>query len=110
MLGFLEQAGIPVVLLVGVSSIASAERIRARGLASYLTKPVRRSRLRQALRQFLEPATAQAEVPGQRARILVVDDNATNRKVAELHLQSLGFGCRLASGAKEALRLSLIHI
>ncbi len=105
MLGFLEQAGIPVVLLVGVSSIASAERIRARGLASYLTKPVRRSRLRQALRQSLEPATAQAEVPGQRARILVVDDNATNRKVAELHLQSLGFGCRLASGAEEALRL-----
>jgi len=105
MLGFIEQAGIPTVLLVGVSSIAGAERIRSRGLANYLTKPVRRSRLRQVLRQSLEPAGAQPEVSGQRARVLVVDDNATNRKVAELHLQALGFGCRLASGAEEALRI-----
>jgi len=105
LLGAVAQAEIPVALLVGVSAIASAERIRARGLASYLTKPVRRSRLRQVLRQCLNPASNEAEASGQRARVLVVDDNATNRKVAELHLHALGFGCRLASGAEEALRI-----
>jgi len=105
MLGHVDQAGVPVALLVGVSAIAGAERLRARGLASYLTKPVRRSRLRQVLWGCLDPATREAEMPGQRARVLVVDDNATNRKVAELHLQALGFACRLASGAEEALRI-----
>ncbi len=105
MLGFVAEAGIPVVLLVGVSAIAGAERIRARGQASYLTRPVRRSRLRQVLRECLNPGSDGGEVPGQRARVLVVDDNATNRKVAELHLHALGFRCRVASGAEEALRL-----
>lgn len=37
------------------------------------------------------------------ARILVVDDNAMNRQVAERQLAKLGFPCQLADGAKAAL-------
>ncbi len=101
----LGKAEVPVVLLVGVSTLAAAERLRARGRATYLTKPLRRSRLRQALRQCLEPPVGSPEGSGDRGCILVVDDNATNRKVAALHLQALGFGCRLASGGEEALEI-----
>jgi CheY-like chemotaxis protein len=35
----------------------------------------------------------------------VVDDNPTNRKVAELHLHALGFACRTAADAEEAMAL-----
>ncbi len=99
----LEKAGVPVVLLVGIAAIAAAERLRGSGRAAYLTKPLRISRLRQALRQCLEPLDRDPETQGIRGQVLVVDDNATNRKVAELHLKALGFGCRLAESAEEAL-------
>jgi signal transduction histidine kinase/CheY-like chemotaxis protein/ligand-binding sensor domain-containing protein len=100
-----EKLGIPVVLLVGVGSITAAERLRSRGLATYLTKPLRRSRLRQALRQCLEPQAPGLEPSQSRGRVLVVDDNATNRKVAELHLNALGFSSRQASNVAEALKI-----
>jgi len=104
-LGSLEKAGVPIVFLVGVSAIAAAERLRAGGRAAYLTKPLRRSRLRQALRQSLEPLVDGVEGTAIRGRILVVDDNVTNRKVAELHLRALGFSCHLVGSAEEALRV-----
>ena len=104
-LGAVEKAGIPVILLVGVSAMAAAERLRQAGRAAYLTKPLRRSRLRQALRQCLEPLNLNPESTSDRGRILVVDDNVTNLKVAELHLQALGFGCQMAESAQEALSI-----
>jgi len=100
-----EKIGAPVILLVGVGSITAAERLRVRGSATYLTKPLRRSRLRQALRQCLEAPIEGSKVPETRGRILVVDDNATNRKVAELHLGALGFSCQVVANAEEALKI-----
>ncbi|MBK8792494.1 MAG: response regulator [Holophaga sp.] len=105
LLSLTEGISAPVILLVGVSAISAAERLRVLGKASYLTKPLRRSRLRQALRQTAEPELVAEEMSTDRGHVLVVDDNSTNRKVAELHLRALGFTCRLAGSAEEAFRI-----
>ena len=104
-LSLLEGLGVPITLMVGVSAIANAERLRIQGKANYLTKPLRRSRLRHVLRQAMEPEPGLEAVPAGRGHILVVDDNPTNRKVAELHLHALGFTCKVAGSAEEAFRL-----
>ena len=95
---------VPLVLLVGVSAISAAEKLRVQGKANYLTKPLRRSRLRQALRQAMEPEPWVEPASAKRGHVLVVDDNSTNRKVAELHLNSLGFTCSAVGSAEEAFQ------
>ncbi|MDP2875149.1 MAG: ATP-binding protein, partial [Holophaga sp.] len=65
--------GIPITLLVGVSALASAERLRSQGKARYLTKPVRRSALRQVLRLTTEPEPSQESSLATRGKVLVVD-------------------------------------
>lgn len=84
-----ETLGLPVVLLVGVGALSAAESARASGRCGYVSKPCRRSRLRHALRQVmgLEGGGTQ----GRRGKVLVVDDNTTNRRVADLNLRSLGY-------------------
>ncbi len=55
------------------------------------------------------PSPVRAETPRprpaelQNRRVLVVDDNATNRKVLNLQLTQLGMRCHCVAGAKEAL-------
>jgi len=84
-----EALGLPVVLLVGVGALSAAEGARAAGRCAYVSKPCRRSRLRHTLRQMLGLEEGRAQ--GQRGKVLVVDDNPTNRRVADLHLRSLGY-------------------
>jgi signal transduction histidine kinase/ligand-binding sensor domain-containing protein/DNA-binding response OmpR family regulator len=101
---------IPAVLLVDASQLRAAEQARVLGLASYLPKPARRARLRQALRQSLGLEGAAHDHPtggfsalGLRGHILVVDDNPTNRQVALFQLQSLGYRGEAVGDAQEAL-------
>lgn len=84
-----EALGLPVVLLVGVGALSAAEGARAAGRCGYVSKPCRRSRLRHVLRQVL--GLEEGGAMGRRGRVLVVDDNPTNRRVADLHLRSLGY-------------------
>jgi len=97
--------GVPITLLIGISALAAAERLRTHGKAHYLTKPLRRSALRQVLRQTSEPEPTLDAALAARGKVLVVDDNPTNRKVAELHLRALGFTCEVAESAQEAFRI-----
>jgi len=50
-------------------------------------------------------ATVNGPQPGSDPRVLVVDDQAVNRRVLEGQLQTLGFGCTLAGSGQEALDL-----
>src|SRR6187397_2253728 len=45
-----------------------------------------------------------AEVPAEKARILVVDDNEQNRALAQATLEEEGYDIALAAGGEEALR------
>ena len=106
-----SMATMPVVLLCGVGS--SEGEAEAAGL-SRLRKPVRQEALAERLAEVMlsrngrRPVPAPKETPvsvrmARRAGILLVEDNAVNRKVAALMLGSLGCDVRLATNGHEAL-------
>lgn len=84
----------------------------------FLSKPVKSQALREAIEQALgqravsdlpkqapvAPATLEtAQSSAHDARILLVEDNRTNQKVATFMLKKLGFNCRIAENGLEAL-------
>ena len=102
-------ADTPVILLAAIRHLRRAEEARQQGLAAYLTKPVRRARLHQILRRTLglerpEGTSPSEDLPplDRRGSVLVVDDNDTNRKVALLQLEGLGYRARAAASAADA--------
>lgn len=85
---------------------------RAQGCSEHLVKPFRRSELRGALVNLLDPRRAEelrkSESPEIRTyfpglRVLVTDDNPINRKLARLVLEELGCQVSEAEDGPEAL-------
>ncbi len=110
------------VLLVMATSAGlrgDVPRLRELGFAAYLTKPVRQSKLYDSLVTVLNEAENPSGNDGQSARmvtlhtlpeqrprnrrILVVEDNTTNQKVALGVLQRLGYTADVAADGNEAL-------
>lgn len=86
---------------------------RAQGCSEHLVKPFRRSELRKALVNLLDPERAEElrsdEGPADQTyfpglRVLVTDDNPINRKLARLMLEELGCKVSEAEDGPEALR------
>jgi CheY-like chemotaxis protein len=84
------------------------------GVDVELVKPVRPSQLFDALQTLLtdrlghEVHTAALRPPderGRRARVLVVDDNAANQKVALRMIERLGYRCDIATTGVEAVTM-----
>ena len=84
------------------------------GVDVELVKPVRPSQLFDALQTLLtdrmghEVHTAALRPPderGRRARVLVVDDNAANQKVALRMIERLGYRCDVATTGAEAVTM-----
>ena len=109
----LREFGLPedasIILLAAIRQLRRAEDARQQGLAVYLTKPVRRGRLHQVLRRAFglerqegTNPTGELQSTGPRGSVLVVDDNDTNRKVALLQLEGLGYQASVVASAKEA--------
>lgn len=84
--------------------------------AAALTKPVRQARLRECLCAVtgapscaeIAPATKTAKAPGwdrrtRSGRVLVVDDNTCNQKVAARRLERFGYRADVAANGVEAL-------
>jgi len=110
--------------LILVSSIRREEdthRAREAGFAAYLTKPVRQSQLMDTLvtiwlneeKSPIITESALKEAHGVvnedrnrfSARVLVVDDNSVNQRVAQLALKRLGCSVDLASDGAEAIKM-----
>jgi CheY-like chemotaxis protein/HPt (histidine-containing phosphotransfer) domain-containing protein len=111
------------VLLTSLDRDGDQARFAAMGFAAYLTKPVRAHELRNCLNHVLardaqewsigtSPLVTRgvlASVSAQRqygARVLVVEDNPVNQKVAQKFLERLGCSVRVAGDGAEALEMS----
>ena len=121
-------ADTPLVLVSGIITQPREGWLRGEGFAALVRKPARRDDLQAALRLVLAPAdpaeavrTAEvrrtaasagmvpatapsAPAPGT-LRVLVVDDNSVNQKVAARMLTRLGCRVDLAANGREALDL-----
>ena len=111
---------LPVVLLGRVVGGSSPERLEEAGFRGCLTKPVRQRQLAECLgavlgverlkragespeERLVTEQTLLATCVRQRKRILLVEDNPVNQRVALALLQRAGYRCVLAANGAEAL-------
>ncbi|MEX1367374.1 MAG: response regulator [Nannocystaceae bacterium] len=114
-----QTQGTVRALLGGVSRRASAEQLAEAGFVAHLVKPVHRADLLELLATaWSGPDRSSADDPspgsGSRAgaepverigsRVLVVEDNAINQKVARRMLERLGCRVDVASDGRAALQ------
>jgi len=106
--------GTCVVLLSSVSAHLGEDEMRTIGVASCLTKPVRRSYLHTSLARLLgdgKTATTSARLPVATVdsrgplglRVLLVEDNIVNQEVACAMLQQLGCEAEIAANGRLGL-------
>ncbi|MBN2530001.1 MAG: response regulator [Deltaproteobacteria bacterium] len=102
-----------MVLMTMVGNRGDARRARDNGFDAYITKPVRYADLYDCLIRLLELDAGEEfitrhslyEQRRNRFRILVVEDNATNQKVAMGMLKRLGFRADAVADGREAVEL-----
>jgi CheY-like chemotaxis protein len=117
-----------LLMLTSVGRKGEADRMAAAGFSAYLVKPVRQSRLMDALskawaahldrtcpssraprgQRFLAPANQSPECKGEpiEARVLLVEDNPVNQRVALRMLEKLGCRVDLAVHGNEAVQMA----
>ncbi|MEM8711577.1 MAG: response regulator [Planctomycetota bacterium] len=116
-----EFKDIPIMMLTSVSFQGRIKELRAHGVAEQLRKPVKQSSLESSLRTLLsadaskpekrrvagrpDAFSAGEEVMQMRSdtRILVVEDNTVNQRLAKAMLARGGFHCDIANHGGEAL-------
>ncbi len=105
-------AALPLVLLTSWAVQGSADAARRAGISAFLTKPVRQSQLYDVLVTVMssQPTgglvtrhTLSQDKARTRPRLLVVEDNAVNQKVAVGMLGMLGYRSDVAENGLEAL-------
>jgi len=116
-----------LVRLASAGWRGDAARLKRIGFSAYLIKPVRASQLHDCMKKVLESRGSSpdpssplpsgfpspslitrhtlAEEQKRRARILVVEDNPTNRKVALGMLKKFGYEGEAAGNGREAMEL-----
>lgn len=101
------------LILIGASSQVDMTELRKMGIYSYVSKPLRRSRLLDVLLnidggkhpQSVSPATAQSlKTRFTGPLILIAEDQKVNQKLAILQLQELGCFAEAVSNGREAVR------
>jgi PAS domain S-box-containing protein len=115
-----ELAGATVLMLSSADQQQDIARCRQAGVAGYLTKPVKHSELLDAIMTALgtapkgEREVAARREPGPRTeatpahrplRLLLAEDNATNRLLAVTLLKKEGHSVAVAGNGQEALDL-----
>ena len=94
-----------MILLSSVSSPDDVRRAQDAGFQRFVSKPLRKAELRQAI---LGVSGERSEGPGEVRRlnksVLVVEDNPVNQEVCTQMLRRLGCEVKLASSALEGLR------
>ena len=113
-------AEIRLVLYSSIDDRSNRQELRELGFAGHLSKPMRRAELLATMERVLSHAALEftqrlraivtrdviVEDRQRRGRtVLLVEDNATNRRVAELFLERAGCDVVLAADGSEALTL-----
>ncbi|MCP4114129.1 MAG: response regulator [Desulfobacteraceae bacterium] len=115
LLGQSSRPDLPMILVIPFGFHQDKKRIQETGISTFITKPVRRSELHEALVTVMgtirttatargsNPEPLDSRAPRFDIRVLVVEDNHTNQEVARYKLKK--FGCRvdLAANGKEAV-------
>ena len=105
-----------LVMLTSAGQPGDAARCRALGVAAYLTKPVKRSELRDAIVSALVHAPAKRDRSPlvtrhslremrRTGRILLIEDNRVNQLVATRLLEKRGYTVVVANNGREALAI-----
>ena len=103
--------GTHLVLLTGMALRLSAHELATAGIAAQIPKPIKLSRLSNALANALgiaQEPDMRAPAPGLRlatlpVRVLVAEDNVVNQKVVVYMLRKLGIRADVAANGLEAL-------
>ncbi|MEO8256548.1 MAG: response regulator [Acidobacteriota bacterium] len=109
-------AGTTIVMLTSAGQPGDAARCRRLGVAVYLTKPIKRSELRDAIVSALGLQPAGGDLPllvtrhslreaRQPGRILLVEDNRVNQLVATRLLERRGHTVVVAGNGRDALTI-----
>ncbi|WP_374317800.1 response regulator [Aquabacterium sp.] len=94
-----------MILLSSVSSPDDVRKAQDAGFQRFVSKPLRKAELRQAILGVSgERTEGQSEVRRLNKSVLVVEDNPVNQEVCTQMLRRLGCEVRLASSALEGLR------
>jgi len=107
-----------LIMMTSLGQRGDAKRLEQIGFAAYLTKPVKQSQLCDCLATVTstkketlkdQPATivtrhSVAEDKKHKQRILLVEDNITNQKVALNILKRFGYNADAVSNGKEAVK------
>jgi len=106
---------IQIILLSSVGSQPERYRREQANETTFLSKPVKQSLLRQRIGAIFagqpatEEASDEAEVPANRrrfrGRILLVEDNRVNQRVAQMFLERLGYDVTTAEHGGRALEI-----
>jgi signal transduction histidine kinase/CheY-like chemotaxis protein len=101
---------LPLIMVTAHDDVARARIARSAGYSAYLVKPIGQSQLYDALSDAVhtrsrnvEPVTPESEIVGRPERILVVEDNHVNQRLAVKQLQRLGFQATTVSNGREAV-------
>jgi two-component system sensor histidine kinase/response regulator len=108
---------LPLILLTSMPQRGDAPAAAAIGFDAYLTKPIKRDALRDAIATLVGASRANQPLParpvtehslreqkGRRGRVLVVDDSSINQVVAVRMLEKAGCRCDVAANGLEAVR------
>ncbi|MFT7663083.1 MAG: two-component system sensor histidine kinase/response regulator [Planctomycetota bacterium] len=117
----MKIADVPVVILSSVAHMGRLKQLESIGVNAYLSKPVKQAQLFDCLKLVLTQGAAEAGVADspnlsiltehsivstnfrERIRVLLVDDNIINQKVATRLLQRAGYRCEIANDGQEAV-------
>jgi PAS domain S-box-containing protein len=104
-----------ILMLTSAGQRGDAARCRQKGIAGYLTKPVKQSDLLDAIMTLLGSPEAHARESfitrhslredRRRLRVLVVEDNPVNQTVATRILEKRGHAVTIAGNGREALKV-----
>ena len=104
-------AGAVVVMLISAGLKGDAERCSQLGIKAYLSKPIKRADLLEAIKLALfgpldtvkHSATVAVAADQQHFKILLAEDNLVNQKVATRFLEKRGHSVFIADSGKKAL-------
>lgn len=118
-----ELSTVHLVMMTSVGEMEDASHFERLGFAAYLTKPVKYSQLYDCLLLVLNPTVAERSTTDRtivtwrtveehhprKARILVVEDNIVNQKVAKTMLERMGYVVEVAANGVEAVEALVSH-